>query len=40
MNDKIQVIEKIAGILKDCKFAVLATEGDGVVVGSPENSTV
>jgi uncharacterized pyridoxamine 5'-phosphate oxidase family protein len=29
MNDKIHVIEKIAGILKDCKYAVLATEADG-----------
>ncbi len=29
MNDKIQIIEHIADILKDNKYAVLATEGDG-----------
>jgi len=29
MNDKIQIIEQIEGILKDSKYAVLATEGDG-----------
>jgi uncharacterized pyridoxamine 5'-phosphate oxidase family protein len=29
MNDKIQIIEHIADILKDSKYAVLATEGDG-----------
>jgi len=29
MNDKIQIIEHITDILKDSKYAVLATEGDG-----------
>ncbi len=29
MNEKIQIIEQIAGILKDSKYAVLATDGEG-----------
>lgn len=29
MNDKIQITEQIAGILKDSKYAVLSTVGDG-----------
>jgi len=29
MNDKIQIIEQIEGILKDSKYAVLATDGEG-----------
>lgn len=29
MNDKIQIIEQISAILKDCKYAVLATDGEG-----------
>ncbi len=29
MNDKIQIIEQIESILKDSKYAVLATDGEG-----------
>lgn len=29
MNDRIQTIEQISDILKDCKYAVLATDGEG-----------